>query len=73
MTLVLVIVVLAVTALVTASVASFRIGRTRGVGEIFHIRIEAAQARRRMHDLIREAFIAMVETAEQRRHPQSED
>ena len=59
-----VIVVLVLSILVGVSVMSFRVGRSRGFGEIFHIRMEAAQARRRMHDLTREAFIAMSEAAE---------
>ena len=48
-------------------VLSFRVGRSRGFGEIFHVRMQAAQARRRMHDLTREAFEAMAEEAERRR------
>lgn len=71
MTLALVIIGFALAALVTVAVVSFSIGRSRGFGEILHIRVEAAQARRRMHDLTREAFIAMTEAAESVRHRQS--
>lgn len=55
---------LALSAMTTVAVVSFRAGRSRGFGEIFHIRMEAAQARRRMHDLTREAFVAMSEAAD---------
>lgn len=57
----------ALSLLVGLSVVSFRVGRSRGFGEIFHIRMEAAQARRRMHDLTRQAFTAMSEAAEDQR------
>jgi len=50
-----------VATLITVAVVSYRIGMSRGVGEIFHLRMEAAQARRRMHDLTREAFMAIVD------------
>ncbi len=56
--------VLALTAMGTIAVISFRVGRSKGFGEIFHIRMEAAQSRRRMHDLTREAFVAMTEAAD---------
>ncbi len=56
--------VLTVTVMTTVAVVSFRLGRSKGFDEIFHIRMEAAQARRRMHDLTREAFVAMTEVAE---------
>ncbi len=56
--------VLTLTVTTAIAVVSFRIGRSKGFGEILHIRMEAAQARRRMHDLTREAFVAMTEAAE---------
>jgi hypothetical protein len=59
-----VIIGVALSTLATVSVMSYRVGRSKGFGEIFHIRMEAAQARRRMHDLTREAFVAMTEVAE---------
>jgi hypothetical protein len=50
--------------LVSVAVVSFRVGRARGFGEIFHVRMEAAHARRRMHDLTRDAFVAISEAAD---------
>lgn len=55
---------LALSIVAGVSVMSYRVGRSKGFGEIFHIRMEAAQARRRMHDLTRRAFTTMSEAAE---------
>jgi uncharacterized membrane protein YdjX (TVP38/TMEM64 family) len=59
---------LTLTASVAASIISFRLGRAHGFGEILRIRMEAAQARRRMHELTRQAFTAMTEAANSARH-----
>jgi hypothetical protein len=68
---VLVITGLALAAFASVAVISFWIGRSRDFGEIFHIRMEVAQARRRMHDLTRDAFVAMSEAAERPKNPHS--
>lgn len=43
------------------------LGRTQGDDELLRIRLHAAHAQRRMHDLTRQAFTAMAESAEQHR------
>lgn len=45
----------------------FRLGGDHWQAELARVRIEAARASRRMHDLTREAFVAMAERAEQMR------
>ena len=45
----------------------FRLGSQSWIGELQHVRAEAAEAERQLHDLTRSAFVAMAEAAEQRR------
>jgi len=48
-------------------VIGFRLGRSYGDHQRLRLRLQAAQAQRRMHDLTRQVFTAMAEAAEQRR------
>lgn len=41
----------------------FRLGGDHWQSELVRVRFEAAQAERRMHDLTRQAFVAMAEEA----------
>ena len=64
-----VIVVLATVTLLLVGVIyvlSFRVGRAHWLNELARVRIEAAQTERRLHDLTREAFVAMAEHVERR-------
>lgn len=45
----------------------FRLGGEHWSEELTRVRLEAAQAERRLHDLTRSAFVAMTEAAEARR------
>ena len=46
----------------------FRLGGDRDHAEVARVRVEAARAARRMHDLTREAFVSMAEHVEGRRN-----
>lgn len=45
----------------------FRLGEDHSHGELTQVRLEAAQAERQLHDLTRQAFIAMARRVEQHR------
>lgn len=45
----------------------FRLGGGHSQNELSRVRLESAQAQRRLHDLTREAFVAMAEQVESRR------
>jgi hypothetical protein len=45
----------------------FRLGGDHWQSELSQVRLEAAQAQRRVHDLTREAFVSMAEAVERRR------
>jgi hypothetical protein len=45
----------------------FRLGGASWLGEVSQVRAEAAQAERQLHDLTRQAFVAMAEEVERRR------
>jgi hypothetical protein len=45
----------------------FRLGGAHWQTELAKVRMEAAQAERQLHDLTREAFVAMAERLEQNR------
>ncbi len=52
-----------------AVLLGFRLAAPERDHELLRVRTQAAEAARRMHDLTREAFVAMTEHVEQRRHP----
>jgi hypothetical protein len=45
----------------------FRLGGDHWQQELARVQLEAAQAERRLHDLTRQAFVAMAQAAERRR------
>jgi uncharacterized membrane protein YciS (DUF1049 family) len=45
----------------------FRLGGEHWQSELSRVRLEAAQAERRLHDLTRQAFVTMAEQVERRR------
>lgn len=47
-------------------VLGFRLGGDSGMTQVQRVRMEAAQAERHLHDLTRQAFIAMAEEAQRR-------
>lgn len=55
----------------TVFLFGFRLGGEHWQSELAQVRLQAAQAERRLHDLTREAFVSMAEAVEQRRHNQS--
>jgi len=58
---------LLVVALMSAVFAlGFRLGGRHWQKEVLKVRLQAAQAERRLHDLTREAFVAMADHAERR-------
>jgi hypothetical protein len=64
------VIALAVASLLLVAVVyllGFRLGGDHWLSELARVRAEAAQAARRLHDLTREAFVAMAEHAERRR------
>jgi hypothetical protein len=59
---------LAIVTLVAAAILlGFWLGAPERDYELLRIRLQAAEAARRMHDLTREAFVAMAEHVERRR------
>jgi hypothetical protein len=52
-----------------ALLREFRVGSDQSRAELSQVRRDANQERRRLHDLTREAFVAMSEEAERRRQP----
>ena len=48
----------------------FRLGGEQGHAELAKVRLQAAQAERRLHNLTRDAFVRMAEAAERRREDQ---
>lgn len=44
----------------------FRLGGDHWLSELARVRMEAAQAQRRQHDVARDAFVAMSEAVERR-------
>ena len=50
-----------------AFLLGFRLGGEDSRTELVRVRLEAAQAERQLHDLTRQAFIAMAERVEQHR------
>jgi hypothetical protein len=52
----------------TLFLLGFRLGGDRDHAEVVRVRLEAAQAARRMHDLTRDAFVSMAEHVERRRN-----
>lgn len=65
--LLVVIFVLTLLAILTAFLLGFRLGGERWQSELTRVRLEAAHAERQLHDLTREAFVAMAERIERRR------
>jgi hypothetical protein len=65
----LLIALLVVTALLVSViyVLGFRLGGDHWQSELARVRMDAAHAERRLHDLTRQAFVAMAEEVEQRR------
>jgi hypothetical protein len=62
----LLLLILALLALVlTVFLLGFRLGGDHWQAELARVRLEAAQAERQMHNLAREAFVAMAERAAQ--------
>jgi uncharacterized membrane protein YciS (DUF1049 family) len=47
----------------------FRLGGEHWQAELTKVRLEAAQAEKRLHDLTRQAFITMAEQVERRHRP----
>lgn len=67
---VVLVVLLAVSVVVIVALAyllGFRLGGQSWISEAQRVRAEAAVAERQLHDLTREAFVAMSEAAERRR------
>jgi hypothetical protein len=61
--------------LLLASVAfllGFRVGGDHWQSELTRVRVEAVEAERRLHDLSRQAFIAMAEKVEQEHRRRAE-
>ncbi len=68
MVIVLLLLVLLLAALVVSVfLLGFRLGGDHWAEELTRVRLTAAQAERRVHDLTRQAFVAMAEEAERRR------
>lgn len=67
MILVVALVLALVTLVLTVFLLMFRLGGDHWQAELARMRIESAQAERRMHHLTRQAFVAMAERAEQMR------
>ena len=67
MIILLVVLILLTVVIGLAFLLGFRLGGDHGQSEITRVRLEAAQAERRLSDLTRQSFIAMAEHAEQRR------
>jgi hypothetical protein len=70
MVLLLIFLLVVTTALVLALsyLLGFRLGSHSWISEAHRVRAEAAVAERQLHDLTRQAFVAMAEEAERRRH-----
>jgi hypothetical protein len=64
----LVIIILGLIALLAGAVflLGFRLGGSHWQTELTQVRLEAAQAERQLHELTREAFVAMAERIEDR-------
>jgi uncharacterized membrane protein YciS (DUF1049 family) len=63
--------VLALVVLVlTVFLLGFRLGGDHWQAELTRVRLEAVRAERQLHDLTRQAFVAMAERAGQLRRPQ---
>jgi hypothetical protein len=45
----------------------FKLGNERGQSRIARVHLDAARAERQLHDLTREAFVAMAEASQRRR------
>ena len=65
LTIAFVVVVLALGA--TLFLLGFRLGGGRWRAEVHRVRLEAIQAERQLHNLTRQAFVAMAEDAQERR------
>jgi hypothetical protein len=50
-------------------VLGFRLGGDQGRSRLSEVRLEGARARRQMHELTRQAFVAMTEEAQRRKPP----
>ena len=59
---------LTVVALVAVFLLGFKLGGDPTQSELLRVRVEAAKAERRLHDLTRDAFVAMANAAERRRN-----
>ena len=55
------------TLVVVVYLLGFRLGESTWFGELGRVRAEAANAERQLHDLTRQAFVAMAEEVERRR------
>lgn len=55
-----------VTLMVVVYLLGFQLGGTSWIGELGRVRTQAADARRQLHDLTRQAFVAMAEEVERR-------
>lgn len=63
-----VVLIIVLTLLVSVTyLLGFRLGGDHWQSELSRVRMEAAQAERQLHDLTRQAFVAMAEEAERRR------
>jgi uncharacterized membrane protein YciS (DUF1049 family) len=68
-TLFLLFVLALVTLVLVVFLLGFRLGGEHWQAELTRVRLEAARAERQVHDLTRQAFVAMAERVEQvRRH-----
>ena len=67
MIVVIIFLVIAVALVVTLTyLLGFRLGGEHWLGGVQRVRAEAAAAERQLHDLTRQAFVAMTEEAERR-------
>ena len=66
---VLLVLIAVLTTMLSASIylLGFRLGGVHAQEELLRVRLEAAAAERRLHDLTRQAFTAMAEESQRRR------
>jgi hypothetical protein len=69
MTILLVIAALLAALVTTVFVLGYWLGDSQARQELVRVQLQAAEARRNMHDLTRQAFVVMAEEVERRRFP----